>query len=90
MRLRWLGADARLDGGLRFNDSLDTGPSRLSLQGSVSAEALRQLPNVVLTPHMASGTAQTRKAMSDLALANLQAHLAGQALLTPVPECRAR
>jgi len=48
------------------------------------------LPNVVLTPHMASGTAQTRKAMSDLALANLQAHLAGQALLTPVPECRAR
>jgi lactate dehydrogenase-like 2-hydroxyacid dehydrogenase len=53
-------------------------------------EALRQLPNVVLTPHMASGTAQTRKAMSDLALANLQAHLAGQALLTPVPECRGR
>ena len=53
-------------------------------------EALRQLANVVLTPHMASGTAQTRKAMSDLALANLQAHLAGQPLRTPVPECRAR
>jgi len=51
-------------------------------------EALRALPNVVLTPHMASGTAQTRKAMSDLCLANLQAHLAGTALLTPVPECR--
>lgn len=50
--------------------------------------ALRSLPNVVLTPHMASGTAQTRKAMSDLCLANLQAHLAGTALLTPVPECR--
>ena len=53
-------------------------------------EALRQLANVVLTPHMASGTAQTRKAMSDLALANLQAHLAGQPLRTPVPECRVR
>ena len=51
-------------------------------------EALRALPNVVLTPHMASGTTETRKAMSDLCLANLQAHLAGTALLTPVPECR--
>ena len=51
-------------------------------------EALRALSNVVLTPHMASGTAQTRQAMSDLALGNLQAHFDGQALLTPVPECR--
>ena len=52
-------------------------------------EALRALSNVVLTPHMASGTTETRKAMSDLCLANLQAHLAGTPLLTPVPECRA-
>ena len=51
--------------------------------------ALRALPNVVLTPHMASGTAQTRGAMSDLTLANLQAHFDGQPLRTPVPECRA-
>jgi lactate dehydrogenase-like 2-hydroxyacid dehydrogenase len=51
-------------------------------------EALRALSNVVLTPHMASGTTETRKAMSDLCLANLQAHLAGTPLLTPVPECR--
>lgn len=51
--------------------------------------ALRDLPNVVLTPHMASGTAQTRGAMSDLTLANLQAHFDGTALPTPVPECRA-
>jgi uncharacterized protein (TIGR02099 family) len=43
MRLRWLGGDARLDGGLRFNDSTDAGPTRLSLQGSVTAEALRQI-----------------------------------------------
>lgn len=50
--------------------------------------ALRALPNVVLTPHMASGTAQTRGAMSDLTLANLQAHFDGQPLPTPVPECR--
>jgi hydroxypyruvate reductase len=51
--------------------------------------ALRALPNVVLTPHMASGTAETRGAMSDLTLANLQAHFDGQPLPTPVPECRA-
>ncbi len=51
-------------------------------------EALRALPNVVLTPHMASGTAQTRGAMSDLTLANLQAHFDGKPLPTPVPECR--
>ena len=51
--------------------------------------ALRALPNVVLTPHMASGTAQTRGAMSDLTLANLNAHFDGQPLRTPVPECRA-
>ncbi len=51
-------------------------------------EALRALDNVVLTPHMASATHETRQAMADLALANLQAHFAGQPLLSPVPECR--
>lgn len=48
-------------------------------------EALRAHPNVVLTPHMASGTWETRGAMADLAFANLQAHFAGRPLLTPVP-----
>ncbi len=46
------------------------------------------LPNVVLTPHMASATRQTRQAMADLAFANMKAGLTGQPLLTPVPECR--
>lgn len=50
--------------------------------------ALRALDNVVLTPHMASATHETRQAMADLALANLQAHFAGRPLLSPVPECR--
>jgi phosphoglycerate dehydrogenase-like enzyme len=50
---------------------------------------LRKLDNVVLTPHIASGTVETRKAMSALALANLEAHMAGKPVLTPVPECRA-
>ncbi len=48
-------------------------------------EALRTMDNVVLTPHMASGTWQTRQAMADLAFGNLQAHFAGKPLLTPVP-----
>ena len=52
-------------------------------------EALWSMPNVVLTPHMASATHQTRQAMADLAFANMQAGLSGQALHTPVPECMA-
>ena len=52
-------------------------------------EALWKLPNVVLTPHMASATTETRQAMADLAFANMQAGIAGQPLRTPVPECAA-
>jgi lactate dehydrogenase-like 2-hydroxyacid dehydrogenase len=51
-------------------------------------QALREMDNVVLTPHMASATRETRQAMADLALANLKAHFAGQPLPSPVPECR--
>ena len=51
-------------------------------------QALREMDNVVLTPHIGSATAQTRRAMADLAFDNLNAQLTGQALLTPVPECR--
>ncbi len=47
-------------------------------------QTLRERDNVVLTPHMASGTWQTRKAMADLAFDNLRAHFAGRPLLTPV------
>ena len=46
---------------------------------------LFQLDNVVLTPHIGSGTWQTRRAMADLAFGNLQAHFAGRPLLSPVP-----
>jgi lactate dehydrogenase-like 2-hydroxyacid dehydrogenase len=51
-------------------------------------EALRALPNVVLTPHIGSATGQTRRAMADLAFANLAAHFSQQPLPSPVPECR--
>lgn len=42
--------------------------------------------NVVLTPHMASGTLVTRTAMADLAFNNLQAHFIGKPVITPVPD----
>lgn len=43
-----------------------------------------KLPNVLLQPHHASGTVETRKAMGKLVRDNLSAHFAGQPLLTPV------
>ncbi|NNH29098.1 2-hydroxyacid dehydrogenase [Rhizobium sp. SEMIA 4085] len=42
------------------------------------------LDNVLLQPHHASGTIETRKAMGQLVRDNLMAHFSGQALLTPV------
>jgi len=42
------------------------------------------LDNVVLQPHHASGTVETRKAMGQLVRDNLAAHFAGRPLLTPV------
>jgi lactate dehydrogenase-like 2-hydroxyacid dehydrogenase len=45
-------------------------------------EALFALDNVVLTPHVASGTHATRLAMGRLMVDNLLAHFAGRPLLT--------
>lgn len=42
------------------------------------------LDNVLLQPHHASGTVETRRAMGQLLRDNLTAHFAGQPLLTPV------
>ena len=47
---------------------------------------LLRLENVLLVPHMASGTTETRTAMADLAANNVLAVLSGQPPLTPVPE----
>lgn len=48
---------------------------------------LRRLNNVVITPHIASATEETRRAMVELTLANLHAFYQNQPVLTPVPEC---
>jgi hydroxypyruvate reductase len=46
--------------------------------------ALWSMDNVVLQPHQASATIETRHAMADLVLANLAAHFAGREPETPV------
>lgn len=47
-------------------------------------EQLFGLENVVLLPHVGSSTWETSKAMADLVIGNLEAHVLNKALLTPV------
>ncbi|CAI8601167.1 unnamed protein product [Vicia faba] len=47
-------------------------------------EELFGLDNVVLLPHVGSATVETRTAMADLVLGNLEAHFLGKSLLTPL------
>ena len=47
-------------------------------------QALLELDNVVVQPHVASATHLTRKAMGQLVIDNLAAHFAGKPLVTPV------
>lgn len=49
-------------------------------------DALLAMDNVVLLPHVASGTVETRAAMEDLTLRNLESFLRTGELVTPVPE----
>ena len=46
--------------------------------------ALRELPNVVLTPHIASATVETRAAMTRIVVDNVLAFERGEPLKTPV------
>ena len=48
-------------------------------------QSLLDAPNCVLTPHIASATVQARRAMAQLVLDNLAAHLAGRLLPTRYP-----
>ncbi|OAY36667.1 glyoxylate/hydroxypyruvate/pyruvate reductase 2KGR [Manihot esculenta] len=47
-------------------------------------EQLFRLENVVLLPHVGTATVETRKAMADLVVGNLEAHFSNKPLLTPV------
>jgi len=48
-------------------------------------ESLSGLENVVLLPHIASATVETREVMGDLAFRNLRQFLTDGTLVTPVP-----
>jgi lactate dehydrogenase-like 2-hydroxyacid dehydrogenase len=48
-------------------------------------EALLAMDNVVLLPHVASGTVETRAAMEELTLRNLDSFLQSGQLVSPVP-----
>lgn len=50
-------------------------------------DALTEMENVVLLPHIGSATVETRRAMGDLVCDNLDAWLADGKVVTPVPEC---
>lgn len=51
-------------------------------------EALQGRSNVSLLPHLGSATKETRRAMAHLVIANLDAILQGQEVITPVPGTR--
>jgi lactate dehydrogenase-like 2-hydroxyacid dehydrogenase len=42
------------------------------------------MDNVIVQPHQASATVETRQAMGDLMIRNLALHFSGQAVATPV------
>jgi glyoxylate reductase len=65
------------------SDRLRAGLDVFAHEPYVPAELLA-LPNVVLTPHLGSGTRQTREAMTRIAVDNVLAFEQGQPLLTPV------
>lgn len=50
-------------------------------------EGLFELDNVVLTPHVGSATVETRQAMGDLTVDNLNAFFSTGRAISPVPEC---
>lgn len=47
-------------------------------------DELKKMDNVVLLPHIASATAETRSVMGELVIENLLAHFDGRPLITPV------
>ncbi|WP_166425637.1 2-hydroxyacid dehydrogenase [Paraglaciecola sp. 20A4] len=51
-------------------------------------DALMEMDNVVLLPHVGSATVETRQAMGDLTVENLIAFYRTGKTVTPVPECR--
>jgi len=49
-------------------------------------DALKKLDNAVLMPHVASATVETRNAMTQLLMDNLEAYFSGRPLVTPISQ----
>jgi gluconate 2-dehydrogenase len=75
--------DAALAEALRDNTIAAAGLDVFEGEPTVNP-ALLTVPNVVLTPHIASATIPTRRAMADLAADNLISFLSGKGPLTPI------
>ena len=75
--------DAALAEALRNHTSAAAGLDVFEGEPTVNP-ALLTVPNVVLTPHIASATIPTRRAMADLAADNLISFLSGKGPLTPI------
>ena len=75
--------DAALAAALREQRIAAAGLDVFEGEPSVHPDLLT-VPNVVLTPHIASATVPTRRAMANLAADNLIAFLGGRGPLTPV------
>jgi lactate dehydrogenase-like 2-hydroxyacid dehydrogenase len=52
-------------------------------------DALKDMENVVLLPHVGSASVETRQAMGDLTCENLERYMQDGTVVTPVPECAA-
>lgn len=81
--------EAALVAALRAGRLAGAGLDVFADEPDVPAE-LFEMDNVVLLPHVGSGTVQTRAAMEDLTLRNLDEYLATGRLLTPVLQPGAR
>ena len=51
-------------------------------------QALKDMDNVVLLPHVGSATIETRRAMGDLTCDNLSQYLRNGTVITAIPECQ--
>ena len=77
--------EAALVHALKNNIIKAAGLDVLANEPHVPAELLA-MGNVVLLPHVGSGTNETRRAMADLVVRNLRAHFDAEPLLTLIPE----
>ncbi len=91
VRMQLLGGEAKLDGGLRFNDSPTDSSMRLVLQGAVSAEALQQAQELGRVNSLATVLSGSTQYVASLGLRQgrpefvITSNMQGMALNLPAP-----